>query len=79
MLLQSTLIGVPPVVVVSASTLLASELNVPKSKTAFEVVPVAEVFRTQLLVTVALTVNVPVAVAAFAVLRENNPTAIADK
>lgn len=64
---------------VSASTLLVSELSVPKSKTAFVVVPVAEVFKTQLFVTVALTVNVPVAVAAFAVLRENNPTAMSDK
>jgi hypothetical protein len=64
---------------VSASTLLARELKVPKSKTAFAVVPVAEVFNTQLFVTVALTVNVPVAVAAFAELRENNATAITDK
>ncbi len=57
----------------------SAELKVPKSKTAFVVVPVADVFRTQLFVTVALTVNVPVAVAAFAALKENNPTAIADK
>ena len=79
MLLHNTLIDVPPAVVVSASTLLARELKVPKSRTAFVVVPVAEVLRTQLFVTVALTVNVPVAVAAFAVLRENRPTAITDK
>ena len=64
---------------VSASTLLASELKVPKSKTAFVVVPVAEVFKTQLFVTVALTVNVPVAVAACAALRENTPATTADK
>lgn len=51
----------------------------PKSRTALAVVPVAEVFRTQLFVTVALTVKVPVAVAALAALREDNPTANADK
>ncbi len=79
MLLQRTLIAVPPVVVVSASTLLVRELKVPKSKTAFVVVPVAEVLRTQLFVTVALTVNVPVAVAAFAALTEINAIASADK
>jgi len=43
------------------------------------VVPVAEVLRTQLFVTVALTVNVPVAVAAFAALTEINAIASADK
>lgn len=79
MLLHNTLIGVPPVVVVSASTLPARELKVPKSRTALAVVPVAQVFRTQLFVTVALTVKVPVAVAALAALREDNPTANADK
>ena len=41
--------------------------------------PVAEVFNTQLFVTAALTVNVPVAVAAFAALRENTPATTADK
>jgi hypothetical protein len=78
-LLHNTLIAVPPVVVVSASTLLASELNVPKSKIAFDVVPVAEVLRTQLFVIVALTVSVPVALAAFATLIDVKPIAIADK
>ena len=73
------MMAVPPVVVVSASTLLASELKVPKSKTALAVVPVAEVFNTQLLVIVALTVKVPVAVAACAALRDIKPTVIADK
>jgi hypothetical protein len=42
-------------------------------------VPVAEVFTTQLFVIVALTVNVPVAVAAFATLKDIKPIAIADK
>lgn len=78
-LLHNTLIAVPPVVVVSASTLLARELKVPKSKTALAVVPVAYVFNTQLFVIVALTVNVPVAVAAFATLIDINPIAIAVK
>ncbi|MCX2644043.1 hypothetical protein, partial [Klebsiella pneumoniae] len=62
-----------------ASTVPARELKVPKSRNALAVVPVAEVFRTQLCVTVALTVKVPVAVAALAALREDNPTANADK
>jgi hypothetical protein len=71
--------AVPPVVVVSASTLLARELKVPKSKTALAVVPVAEVFNTQLFVIVALTVKVPVAVAAFAAVIDIKPIAIAGK
>ncbi|SSQ43807.1 Uncharacterised protein [Acinetobacter baumannii] len=53
--------------VVSESTFDVKELTVPKSRTAFDTTPVADVFTAQLVVTVALTVKVPVAVAAFAV------------